>query len=755
MTVRQLSQEIVSLIHHVELNESGWWKKANAQVVQGIIWRANTPLSPADLRDAIKREIGVNMPIEAVTRIIDSLSSQNVVTWLPDRKIKLTEKTYNELKVSLDAALSEQETCRTTFLASCTQECPELDPERIYIEFRKALAHVIQVTGANLFHLLTDGNLERDGDWLDSFFSKFDSSFKEPLQRVIAYFFNVSNRPCRNQVFRLLSAHFFAEATQLSQETLSLLESKKTRLLRIVLDTNFVFSVLKLHDNPGDDAALSLVDLAHRSNGALTIRLFVLPDTLEELRRTLQAQMNVVENIRTTRAMAGAARTQPLSGIVKRFFEAASKSPGLTAESFFQPYIDELRTILREKGIEVLDAPASVYHQRQDIVDDVLAEKEREERDRPIEMRKGYEAIQHDVVLWHAVKDRRNTNNDSPFDAEYWAVSIDWRLIAFDRQKRAALGYSLPVVIHPSNLIQLIQFWLPRSDVLQESLVDSLRLPLFFHRFDPEDEKTTVRVLAAISRFENIDDFSEGTIETLLANRALRGKLKEAEKTDDEVLQLVKDEILAQHKEALGELERTKRRLSSSESSLADAAAEQEDAKRKLEITAASAENASRVAEAERERANKAETERMRLDQERQKQLEILRADIASEKETKERWIYSSLFILAPLVAGGFFGIWVRGNLQEMALKNIGYAEIINSNNIQWIAFGALLIPFLGVATFSRMYTAKRAALSCWWVSRIVSWIGWLLGSLIMLAGLAIYQGGVWDVAKAALGIKL
>ena len=752
MSVRQLSQEIVSLIHHVELNESGWWKKASAQVVQGIIWKATSPISSDELKAAIKREIGVDMSVETIGRILDSLSSQGAITYLPGKKVKLTELTYEQLRLSHEAALSEQELCQNSFLESCNQECPELDSALVWKEFRKVLAHVIQVTGANLFHLLTDGKMEKDGEWIDAFFHKFDNQFRDPLQRVVANFFDASNRPCRNQVFRLLSAHFFAEATQLSPTTIAAIESKKIRLLRIVLDTNFVFSVLKLHDNPGDDAALSLVDLANRQNSNLTIKLFVLPDTLEEIRRTLQAQMHIVENIRATRSMARAARTQPLSGIAKRFFEAASQSPGLSAESFFAPYIDELRTVLRDKGIEILDASPAIYHQRQDIVDDVMAEKEREERDRPVDMRKGFDAIQHDVVLWHAVKDRRNSNDDSPFDVEYWAVSIDWRLIAFDRQKRATLGYSLPVVIHPSNLIQLIQFWLPRSEILQESLVDSLRLPLHFHRFDPDDEKATVRVLEAISRFENVDDFSEKTIQKILANRALRGKLKEAEQSDDEVLQLVKDEILAQHNEALSELEQVKSSVQLLQTSLADTTLEKDEARKSLQAITVNAESFAQLAEAERERADRADSERIRLDQEHV----ALKEGLASSHEKSERLIYLMLFVLLPFLVGGFFGIWVRGNLQEMLLGNArNIATDLSNSNTQLVAFGATLLPFLCFALLSKWYTKGRQALSTWWFSEMITWVGIGLWSLIIVTMGAVYQGAVWDLVKVALGIKL
>ena len=425
------------------------------------------------------------------------------------------------------------------------------------------------MTGANLFHLLADGDLEREVDWVNGFLARFGAEEHDSLHRVLSAFFAPGNHACRSQVLRLMTAHFFAEASQLRPETLAVIEGKRAkRSIKVVLDTNFIFSVLQLHDNPGDDSALSLVDIAQRTGRNLEIKLYVLPGTLEEAQRTLSYQMDLVDRIRTTAAMSRAAVRQPLPSIAKKFFDAASRSPGLSAKAFFQPYIDDLRTILRGKGIDVLEAHPSVYNQRQDVVDDVVEEIRREEEEVPESKRKGYETHLHDAVLWHAVKDRRSELADSPFDVEYWAVSIDWRLIAFDRRKRFANASKLPVVLHPSNLVQLVQFWVPRTQELEDSLVDSLRLPLFFQSFDPEDERATVQVLQALSRYENVGDLNEETVSSILTNRALRGRLKDADASNDEAFALVKEELLTEHRAALTSLQQTKGRLNSTVASL-------------------------------------------------------------------------------------------------------------------------------------------------------------------------------------------
>ena len=91
MPIRHLSPEIVSLIHHVELNESGWWKKAIGQVIKGILWQSQTPLSQDELKAGLKREVGIQLSDDVLLRQVEILTSQSAVTRMPNLSYKLTE----------------------------------------------------------------------------------------------------------------------------------------------------------------------------------------------------------------------------------------------------------------------------------------------------------------------------------------------------------------------------------------------------------------------------------------------------------------------------------------------------------------------------------------------------------------------------------------------------------------------------------------------------------------------------------------
>lgn len=68
---------------------------------------------------------------------------------------------------------------------------------------------------------------------------------------------------------------------------------------------------------------------------------------------------------------------------------------------------------------------------------------------------KTYEQFLHDIVLWWYNKDKRPTYVESPIDADNWIVTVDFKLLGFDKSKNIsdAEGVS-QICIHPASLIQ-------------------------------------------------------------------------------------------------------------------------------------------------------------------------------------------------------------------------------------------------------------------------------------------------------------
>src|SRR5262249_22361552 len=150
-----------------------------------------------------------------------------------------------------------------------------------------------------------------------------------------------------------------AEASALSSETLERLHDAQTKQheLRVLVDTNFLFSVLRLHDNPANEVAETADALLTRIKDRVDVRLYVIPITVEEARNTLAAQIEFLSGIRVSGNLARAAvDVTEMPGLAQRYLrEAAGSKESVTPMDFFGPYERALVAILRERGVELFN----------------------------------------------------------------------------------------------------------------------------------------------------------------------------------------------------------------------------------------------------------------------------------------------------------------------------------------------------------------------------------------------------------------
>jgi hypothetical protein len=168
------------------------------------------------------------------------------------------------------------------------------------------------------------------------------------------------------------------------------------------------------------------------------------------------------------------------------------------------------------------------------------------------------------MILWHYVHDKRPAYVESPMDANFYILTVDYRLIGFDEIKMKNYHSNVPLCIHPATFIQLLQFWIPRTREFEEAMLGSLCLPFISQDLDSEDEKTTLKILKGIGRFERSNEFQEDTIAHVVFSEGLRSRLRTAH-SDDEEKQLIRDAIIEELKLRADE---EKRRAENSEKEL-------------------------------------------------------------------------------------------------------------------------------------------------------------------------------------------
>ena len=305
------------------------------------------------------------------------------------------------------------------------------------------------------------------------------------------------------------------------------LNSSVGKPIRFVLfvDTNFLFSLLELHENPSNAASEELRGLIAQLKNNPRIDLVVTPATIEEAKSSIGYTKGQLSGLPSGRNFTEAALQARFSGMAIRFLsERLLRDGKLSVEDWFDPYLKDFVPMARSKGVELFNEKLDGYSTRQDVIDDIHLVMKYEEKF-PEVRRKSYPKVAHDMVLWHFVNDKRPAYVESPIDANQWILTVDFRFIGFDAHKQKLSKSKVPLCIHPTSLIQLLQFWIPRTKEFEEAMLGSLRLPFLFQDFDAEAERTSLKILKGIGRFEGNEELSKNTITHVMLNDGLRSRL--------------------------------------------------------------------------------------------------------------------------------------------------------------------------------------------------------------------------------------
>lgn len=729
MVAKPLSTELVSLINYVELNKNGWWKKATSQVILGYLWESEGHIDEKKIKSKIKNDLNVDIPTENIsTQIEYLLSSSKIIK--RNNGYYLTEVTRKELKAKIEASNKEEMCVENSFREIVRKNLGDVDTEPYWKNFKIELISSVRRIGANTYSLLQSGSLFKTHDWLTGFLSKHLDSEHAVLLKIVGEFFSKNNDLATNYILKLLNAYFFVEASQLTKKTIESLENtRKNKDVKIVLDTNFVFSILGLHENPADESAASLLSLAEKV-GNVKVRYYILPTTLEEIRKVVSYQLDNLKRHRYSPRLARAAMQSGMrSSIAAKYFaENAKTEHGLSPDAYFLPFTDGLLKNLESKGIKILEWQTIHYPTDERVVKEQLTIWEKEEK-KPENKRKRYEAIEHDLIFWFSIHDHRDGSADSALDENYWGVTIDWSMILFDQLKRKRKESKLPVVLHPTNLVQLLQFWVPRDATLESGIMEAIKLPLLFGDFDVNDEKATIELIQALSTYKNIDDIEVEILSSMLADKALKQKIIDADSHNDTIIEIIESEFATLATNYKKEITRRESIYNEEKidfqkqiETLAKRVSELEDEPAKDEILEQDGDLiAQKKLASSHSTANLQENSESNPDSNTITVLQSRINELEKEKNEglqnkiirKHKILFILLFILSP-------------TLIMYAYFNFGHSYLTSSYNLKpvmnYIIFSIFCYLIIMISiTLSKTYIEKKTYLKKWWLVKLIS----------------------------------
>lgn len=557
-STKLLPVELAAIVHHVELNRTGWWDKTIHRLVLASVWLADKPPTIVEIQAILKSEFRLTLNEQKLYTVTQALESQSSLVRLEDSSFRIPEDRRIEFEKEIEEAERATANAQQFFSLLIEELCPEINSNDAWLAFdSKLLTPLIKEAGANAYRLIAGERLTANKDLVRQFIECFDVKFHQALSDLIGRFLDPKKDPVRLYVSRMLHATFCVEASGLPEDVIEKMNINHGKHVefQVFVDTNFLFSMLALHDNPSNEAASELQEMIATFRGNPKVDLCITPNTIDEAKHSIALAKSQLVGVPAGMNFTEAALRVGVSGMAKKFLEERARRKGqLTPDDWFDPYLNNFVSIARSKGVELYNQNLDNYTMRQDVVDDINLIMKAEAR--RLGRHKTYEMIRHDMVLWHFVHDRRLAYIESPIDAKDWILTVDFRLIGFDEHKQKQSGSKVPTCLHPSSFLQLLQFWVPRTKEFEEAILGSLRLPFLFQKFDAEAERTSLRILKGIGRFEGSEDLSEEAITDILLNDGLRARMK-FERDEDAEIALIRDALLEELK-ARAEAEKTR-----------------------------------------------------------------------------------------------------------------------------------------------------------------------------------------------------
>lgn len=671
-----LVDPILALVHNVELNKAGWRNKTIDRLVLAALWLRVEALSAIQIHDLISTELGFQADHSEISRALDRIKSEGSVDPQSQGRFLLTELK----RIGLDAEISQVER-EENAAASKWQQCVEEAMAGDYVPWKtfkdQLLEPVVTTLGAGTYELLLGKPARDDLRVFDSFATAMAPLDRGKLRLAIDRFFGAREENVRSYVLRCLRADLSLKAGQLPQQIIRTLLARATDMPHFVLliDTNFLFSLLDLHQNPSNEAAQALRNVLGNLPEDVQVQLYVLPITCDEVKRVLIASKHACAGINIEPNLARATLSSGFtSGVIQRYIQRCLEAGhSISPDDYFNPYLESLNHILRANQISVLDLNTEELRTKQAVIDDIEEFRAGlEKRKRP----RTYDRIEHDVILRHVAVDHRRSAIESPSEAKYWVITVDYTFIGFDAFKADEHG-SIPVCVHPAHLVQMLSFWTPRTPEYEDALVECMRLPFLFQEFDREAESVTMAILRALSRFEDVRDLPESAVIDILINQGLRARLADNLPGDEE-FELVREALVTTHAEVRAQLD---------ELELREAAALAKAEKSRLEASEMKA------------RLNEAQEEISRISSEKDEQVRLKEQLLVATERRRFAWVrLVGVPIFGGLIAGAVG--WWRAAALNASPKVIAAVSLL------------LVLSFLGF-------------ISCRWPSpgpRVLSW---------------------------------
>lgn len=197
----RLPKEVAALVHHVELNRSGWWDKVVQRLALAAVWLSDHPPSTDEIKKTLLQEFKLSLTHEKLRAALSSLEKQDLLVVLEDTRYRIPDSQRAVFEQDIEAAEKVESEAREFFYKLVREFCTGLDTHSAWDAFQSEfLTPLIKEVGANAYHLITGESLRADQNLVDYFLKRFEPKFHSGLKELVTSFLDPKKDEVRAHV---------------------------------------------------------------------------------------------------------------------------------------------------------------------------------------------------------------------------------------------------------------------------------------------------------------------------------------------------------------------------------------------------------------------------------------------------------------------------------------------------------------------------------------------------------------------------
>ena len=128
---KDLTPEVVALVHHVELNKAGWWDAAVQRLLLTAFHHHNDKLtlSILEIRETLNARYSIDLELSTIREQLEVLVASGEVVQPEPARFKASEKALQACELEILAATSLEVSVIARFNEILLKHCPTADPD--------------------------------------------------------------------------------------------------------------------------------------------------------------------------------------------------------------------------------------------------------------------------------------------------------------------------------------------------------------------------------------------------------------------------------------------------------------------------------------------------------------------------------------------------------------------------------------------------------------------------------------------------